>query len=203
MDGGVGQVLDAAVDEGFLTVGAAADGWLHSVGFLAGTPLPTADQFAIDLGSGGGLPGLVLAVRTDCSWFLVDRGERRCRFLEWAVGVLDLVERVSVIHADATDVGRGELRGSAALVTARGFGPPGITAECGAPLLADHGHLVVSEPPEDRSSRWPEGPLGRLGLVDAGTWEHEGAGFRALRRDGHCDGRHPRAWRAIERRPLF
>ena len=46
---GVGRVLDAAVDEGFLTVGAAAEGLVHSDGFLVGTPPPATDEVAIDL----------------------------------------------------------------------------------------------------------------------------------------------------------
>ncbi|MDG2907899.1 MAG: class I SAM-dependent methyltransferase [Acidimicrobiales bacterium] len=203
MDGGVGRVLDAAVDEGFLTTGAAAGGFRHSSGFLAGTPLPAADRSAVDLGSGGGLPGLVLATRTDCNWFLVDRSERRCRFLEWAVRTLELSDRVSVVQADATEVGWGELRGSVTLVTARGFGPPGATAECGAPLLVEGGHLVVSEPPGGGPSRWPVGPLGELGLSDAGAWESEGAGFRAFQAFRARGDRFPRAWKAIERSPLF
>jgi|TARA_B110000263_G_scaffold42926_1_gene34895 hypothetical protein len=203
MDGGVGRVLDAAVDEGFLTAGAASAGFRHSSGFLAGTPLPAAGQAAVDLGSGGGLPGLVLATLTNCNWFLVERSERRCRFLEWAARSLEVFDRVSVVHADATEVGRGELRGSVMLVTARAFGPPGATIECGAPLLSDEGHLVVSEPPEDRRARWPEDPLGELGLSDAGAWEHEGARFQAFRSDGACGDRYPRAWKAIERSPVF
>ena len=203
MDRGIGRVLDAAVDEGFLTAGAAAEGFRHSSGFLAGIPLPAADRSAVDLGSGGGLPGLVLATRTDCNWFLVDRSERRCRFLEWAVRSLELADRVSVVQADATEVGWGELRGSVTLVTARGFGPPGATVECGAPLLGEGGHLVVSEPPGDGPSRWPVGPLGDLGLSDAGAWEREGAGFRAFQAFRACGVRFPRAWKAIERSPLF
>lgn len=203
MDSGIGSVLDTAVDEGFLTASVAADGLSHSSGFLAGTPLPAADELAVDLGSGGGLPGLLLAASTEWHWFLVERSDRRCRFLEWAVRSLALSDRVSVLHADATYVGRGELRHSASLVTARGFGPPGATLECGAPLLVEDGHLVVSEPPGDAPSRWPEGPLGELGVFDAGAWNHEGARFRAFRSDGSCGDGYPRAWTAIDRTPLF
>jgi hypothetical protein len=203
MDGGVGRVLDAAVDEGFLTAGAATEGFRHSSGFLVGIPLPAAGQVAVDLGSGGGLPGLVLATLTNCNWFLVERSERRCRFLEWAARSLEVFDRVSVVHSDATEVGRRELRGSVTLVTARGFGPPGATVECGAPLLVEGGHLVVSEPPGGGPSRWPVGPLGELGLSDAGAWESEGAGFRAFRAVGACGDRYPRAWTAIERSPVF
>jgi len=200
---GVGRVLDAAVDEGFLTVGAAAEGLVHSDGFLVGTPPPATDEVAIDLGTGGGLPGLVLAARTDCRWYLVDRGARRCRFLEWAARSLELSDRVTVLNAEAVDVARGELRGSAVLVSARGFAPPGATAECGAPLLVPGGRLVVSEPPDGDGTRWPAGPLADLGLVDGGGWAHEGARFRALRAVGDRPAGFPRSWRAIDRSPLF
>ena len=42
------------------------------------------EDLAIDLGTGGGLPGLVLSTFTNCFWLLTDRGERRCDFLKKA-----------------------------------------------------------------------------------------------------------------------
>jgi 16S rRNA (guanine527-N7)-methyltransferase len=46
-----------------------------------------------------------------------------------------------------------DLRGRFVAVVARSFGPPAVTAECGAPLLEVGGRLVVSEPPRTEG-RW-------------------------------------------------
>ena len=207
MDGRVRQVLDAAVAEGYLTPAAAHEGPEHSAGFLGCGPeaaaSPGRDDEAVDLGTGGGLPGLLLAAQTDCHWHLVDRGARRCRFLEWAVRLLELADRVAVIEADAAEVGRGPLRGTVALVTARGFAPPGPTAECAAPLLRPGGLLVVSEPPDDAGVRWPADGVGALGLAPAARWHSGTAGYQALRAVGPCADRFPRRFARQQAAPLF
>jgi len=71
-----------------------------------------------------------------------------------------LGERVRVIRSRAEVAGHDPaLRFQFDLVTARGFGPPAVTAECAAGFLRVDGRLVVSEPPEDRVSRWPSDGL--------------------------------------------
>ena len=170
------------------------------------------EDVAVDLGTGGGVPGLVLATLTPWRWILVDRGDRRATFLRWAVRQLGLEDRVDVQLADAVDIASGELRGAVSLVTARGFAPPGITAECAAPLLAKQGVLVVSEPPETtggggEAHRWPAGGLSKLGLQDLGGWtSHQvagPAGYRAMVRIGACPDRFPRRFARQMADPLF
>ena len=89
----VEEILDRAVLEGYLTPAVAVEGPAHSAGVLRFGPLegvlspsgwsdpygsgvvgPPADALAVDLGAGGGIPGLVLATLTMCRWVLVDRG---------------------------------------------------------------------------------------------------------------------------------
>ena len=61
----------------------------------------------IDLGSGGGLPGLVIGwCRPDLRVTLVDRRSKRTDFLRRAVHRLDLDQRMVVITADVHDLGR-------------------------------------------------------------------------------------------------
>ena len=220
----VEEILDAAVAEGFLTPLVAAEGPAHSAGFLRfgglGDPgvVPGPDvaagvlvaldpaTIAVDLGTGGGLPGLVLATLTSNRWVLVDRGDRRCTFLRWAVRELGIADRVEVHAVDAVSVARGELRGRAGLVTARSFAAPGPTAECAAPLLAPDGVLVVSEPPGDDSgawNRWVPEALDQLGIADIGGWRHGGAGYRAMRSSGSCPQRFPRRFKQQLVDPLF
>ncbi|MBT5206717.1 MAG: hypothetical protein HOH21_04505 [Acidimicrobiaceae bacterium] len=165
-----------------------------------------SELIAIDLGTGGGVPGLVLATLTANRWILVDRGDRRCTFLRWAVRELDIADRVEVHAMDAVEVARGDLRGRVGLVTARSFAAPGPTAECAAPLLAPEGVLVVSEPPGDKVealNRWVTEALGQLGLADMGGWRHGEAGYRAMRSSGTCPQRFPRRFRRQLAAPLF
>ena len=69
--------------------------------------VPDASRLVIDLGSGGGLPGLVLAhgLPGEAHVVLVDRRERSTDFLRRAVSALGLGARTTVVAADATELG--------------------------------------------------------------------------------------------------
>ncbi|MBN2621748.1 MAG: class I SAM-dependent methyltransferase [Acidimicrobiales bacterium] len=148
-DAALDGVLERSRRLGYLGPGSLRVQIDHARGFAAG--LGTPPQRFLDLGSGGGLPGLVLALHWPASQaVLLDASARRCAFLAEAVAELGCDDRVSVVRARAEDAGRRpELRGAFDAVVARGFGPPAVTAECGAPFLVVGGHLVVSEPPGD------------------------------------------------------
>lgn len=160
-------------------------------------------QRALDLGSGGGIPGLALALAWPAStWVLLDGSVRRCEWLAEAVARLDLTDRISVTAARAENAGRGALRGSFDLVVARGFGPAAVTAECGAPLLHPGGHLVVAEPPGGAPERWPAGPLAELGLT-AGPRLVDPVALQVLVLTAPCPDRFPRRVGVPAKRPLY
>ncbi len=122
---------------------------------------------AVDLGSGAGIPGLILAgVWPRSRWLLLDASARRSELLRDAVSRLRWSGRVEIRHGRAEDAARDVTwRGHADLVTARSFGPPAVAAECGAGFLAPTGVLVVTEPPADvAGDRWPASGLATLGL---------------------------------------
>jgi 16S rRNA (guanine527-N7)-methyltransferase len=129
-------------------------------------PLPDAARL-IDLGSGGGLPGLVLAeLLPCCSITLVDRRQKRTDFLRRVVRRLGH-EHVEVREADVAVVARNieagvEPRFDA--VTARGFGPADTTLRLARRLIRECGAIVISEPPH--GERWDHGLLQKLGLED-------------------------------------
>ncbi|MEN9645276.1 MAG: putative ribosomal small subunit methyltransferase [Actinomycetota bacterium] len=121
-----------------------------------------------DLGSGGGLPGLVIAVR--CPGLritLVERRATRADLLRRAVRSLALDDRVEVIADDVQQVAQ-RAAGSFDVVTARSFAAPPITAKWAGRLLRPGGVLIVSEPPEDDPARWTDAVLDAAGLVDQG-----------------------------------
>ena len=194
------EQLERARTLGFLGPGPAADHVEHAQGFLAA--LADVAGRVVDLGSGGGVPGLVVAsARPDLEVVLVDAMAKRCRFLRTAVAVLDLAPRVRVVEGRAEHVGRSDLRGAADAVTARAFGPPAATAECGAPLLRVGGRLLVSEPP-DGPDRWPADGLAILGLAPGPTLA-AGPRLRRLEQVEPCPLRFPRRDGLPAKRPLF
>jgi 16S rRNA (guanine527-N7)-methyltransferase len=89
------------------------------------------------------------------------------------------------------------------LVTARSFGPPAVTAECGAQFLKVGGALIVSEPPEDSGGgRWNVEKLADLGLAVEGRVRH-GAAYQVLRKIHSTPNEYPRSIGTPRKRPLF
>jgi 16S rRNA (guanine527-N7)-methyltransferase len=164
----------------------------------------------MDLGSGGGIPGLVLAHRwAHREAVLLDSNERRARFLQEVVEDQGWAGRIRVVTGRAEVAGRVDgLRGSFSLVVARSFGSPPVTAECAAPFLCPSGLLIVSEPPDSPASdlpdesRWqPEG-LAELGMVPLAAWHGEFR-YAILRQDQDCPDRFPRRVGVPGKRPLY
>ena len=117
--------------------------------------IPATATSVIDLGSGGGDPGLVIAVARPDLWVtLVDRRSKRTDLLIRLVGRLGLRDRVEVIEADVADLPRRFPGRAWDVVTSRGFGPPDYTATHASPLLSEGGILLVTEPPDSDGSRW-------------------------------------------------
>lgn len=188
-------LLEEARDLGFLGPGPVAFHVEHAECYLPA--LHGLAGCALDLGAGAGVPGLVLAAaRPDLVWTFLDAMAKRTAFLERAVAVLGL-DNVSVVTARAEAV--PTLRGQFIAVVARSFGPPAVTAECGAPLLQHGGRLIVSEPPE-RRARWDGAQ--QLGL---GPPVHlDGvASLVVLTQVAECPARYPRRTGVPAKRPLW
>ena len=96
----------------------------------------------VDVGSGGGYPGLVLAIaRPDSAVHLVEPLQKRARLLEAIAADLGL-PNVTVHAIRAEEAGRGPLRDSATLVTARAVAALPELLEYTAPLAARGGWLA-------------------------------------------------------------
>lgn len=132
----------------------------HARAFV--TALDGVAGSVLDLGSGGGVPGLVVAVdRPDLHLTLLDRRTKRTDFLAQMVHRLGLQDRVSVVAADAHDAIRHGLVDFDA-VTARGFGPPVVTLQTAVRCSAVGGVIVISEPPD--GDRWDPAIIEELGV---------------------------------------
>jgi 16S rRNA (guanine527-N7)-methyltransferase len=135
----------------------------RSLGFVR--QLPEHTRQVIDLGSGGGDPGLVIAASCpDLSMTMVDRRAKRTDLLVRLVGRMGLSSRIEVVEADVADLARIFPSRVWDAATSRGFGSPAYTAEHAAPLI-EHGCLLVSEPPDSTGERWTVAEVRSAGFV--------------------------------------
>jgi len=92
-----------------------------------------------DVGSGAGLPGLVLAIaRPDVEWVLIEPMERRVTWLNEQVAALEL-SNVEVVRARAEEWKRGPVLDA---VTARAVSALRTLIPITAPLVRDGGELI-------------------------------------------------------------
>lgn len=201
MNAGLIEVLDRARTLGVLGPGPVLDHIDHAERFVHALEGLSPGARILDLGSGGGVPGLVIADRRpDLRIVLLDSMQRRVALLAEAIDQLGWADRVSAVLSRAETFGRlPDQRGAFQAVTARSFGPPATVAECAAPLLALGGLLIVSEPP-DQPDRWPAAGLAAFGLLAEPV---SPAGLQVLHQEEVCPDRFPRRDGMPAKRPLF
>ena len=121
---------------------------LHLLDALAALPLlPASIEHALDLGSGGGVPGIVLAMaRPGVRWTLVDSVRKKAEALRSFIDALGLTN-VEVLADRAELLGRGAQREAFDLVTARACAALPVLVEYGLPLLRVGGTLVAWKGP--------------------------------------------------------
>jgi 16S rRNA (guanine527-N7)-methyltransferase len=219
-DGGTGSArtaLLAARELGFLGPGPIDRHLLHAQGFVdlaKSQARSTRRPHILDLGSGGGLPGLVLADQwPESTLVLLDANQRRTDFLQAMVISCGFQDRVRVVQQRAEVGGRDPLlRGAFDGVVVRSFGPPAVVAECAAPFLREGGWLIVSEPPAeksdddqtspDESGRWPAVSLAQVGLAPV-EFVRRDFGYQVLWQAELCPQRFPRRDGVPSRKPIF
>jgi 16S rRNA (guanine527-N7)-methyltransferase len=95
------------------------------------------DSRALDLGSGAGLPGIVLAIAIpQCRFVLAEPRRKRAGFLELAI------ERLGLANAEVAVARAEELTGEWDVATARAFAPPVQAWAIGHRLLRPGGRLI-------------------------------------------------------------
>jgi len=114
---------------------------VHIADSLVGLDVPAVGEAAriVDLGSGAGLPGLVLAIaRPEAEVVLVESVGKKCAWLERTVTALGL-ENVRVVCARAEELDEAPFD----VVTARALASLSVLCEYAAPLLREGGSLVA------------------------------------------------------------
>jgi len=95
--------------------------------------IPAGTTRAIDIGSGGGFPGLVLAIATGIPFDLVESDARKCAFLSEAARLTGAPAKIHNCRIEASGLA------PAPLVTARALAPLDKLLALAAPLVAEGG----------------------------------------------------------------
>jgi 16S rRNA (guanine527-N7)-methyltransferase len=162
----------------------------------------------VDVGSGGGFPGLVIAiVEPATAVHLVEPLKKRATLLAEMAAALGL-GNVTVHPVRAEEAGRGPLRESAAIVTARALAPLPEALEYTVPLAGVGGLVALprgsSLQGELRAAAnalrelacRPLAPLAMRPAASATPW------LLMVRKGGHTPSRYPRRAGVPGKRPL-
>ena len=190
----------------------AAVARLHLLDSLSALPVIDGLERAgrcIDLGSGGGVPGLVLALaRPEEQWLLVDSVRKKADVLRDFVSVL-AIGNVEVIAQRAEVLGQDrDHRESHDLVAARACATLPVLAEYALPLLAIGGALVAWKGPisadELRGGRSSAAALGgsEPRVLPSGYDQLGEHRFVVISKDRPTPGRYPRRPGEPARHPL-
>jgi 16S rRNA (guanine527-N7)-methyltransferase len=167
---------------------------LHLDDALAAVPLLAGDP-VVDVGSGGGSPGIPLAgACPDLRFDLLESVRKKCDFLgRWA----EPFGNVSVVCARAEDHARGAGRDAYGTSVARALASPPVAVEWCLPLLRPGGRAVLFVGPSvDREA------VAKAAREVAGDVEESPPGFLLLRKTGPTPDRFPRRPGLARKRPL-
>ncbi len=185
----------------------------HLLDSLAALPLldDLASPRAVDLGSGGGVPAIPLAIaRPDLSWLLVESVGKKARALAGFVeelgirGMVVVAERAELLGHDP------RYREAAGLVTARAVATLPVLAELALPLLQPGGRLIAWKGPlsaDDDELVHGTRAAAELGgalpdVLAAGPPQLGGHRFVRVVKRGRTPARYPRRPGEPARRPL-
>ena len=181
--------------------------WVHVVDSLSGLLVPQVDHAPglVDLGSGGGFPGLALAAMLpDVPVTLVESEGRKADWLRRASAPFPNVRVV----ADRSETLALAEREEHPLVTARAVGALPVVMELAAPLLRDDGWLVAwrgrRDADEARAAEAAAGELGLQGTPDIDVTPIPGVSrhFSVWRKVADTPSKYPRRPGMAAKRPI-
>ena len=155
----------------------------------------------VDVGSGGGSPGIPLAAaRPELRFALLEATGKKCAFLRrWAAEL----PNAEVVCARAEEHAAGEGRDAYAIALARALAPPPVAVEWCLPLVRPGGRLVLyaGEDDERAAAAAAEQVAGRLADV-VPVPGSERRRLLVFEKTGATPERFPRRPGAARKRPL-
>ena len=163
-------------------------------GALAAAEL-LGDGPVVDVGSGGGSPGIPLAsVRPNLEFALLESHRRKCDFLRKIAAEF---ENASVVCERAEEHGAGQGRDAYGTAVARALAAPPVAAEWCLPLVRPGGRAVLFVGPSADLEA-----VARAAGELAAKVEESPSGFVLLRKTGPTPERFPRRPGMAKKRPL-
>jgi len=185
---------------GLTAVADFAEAWrVHVEDALEALPFVTSGP-VVDVGSGGGSPGLpIAAARADLRVVLLESSRRQCVFLEEVAREFGNVE---VVCARAEEHGRSVGRDAYAVALARALAPPRVAAEWCLPLVRPGGVCVLYAGAGDHDLEAVARELGAAAPESASSADTAGRQLIMLRKLEPTPARYPRRTGVARKRPL-
>lgn len=162
----------------------------------------------IDVGTGGGLPGIPLAiVAPQHQYTLVDSTEKKCAFLRAFLSQVDLP--VTVTWGRAEELGQGEYRESFDLAVSRAVAVLPALCELVLPMLKIGGRFLAYKGEKGREElEAAQTSISLLGgkvgkMWDAPTSDGSPACLIIIEKEKHTPKNYPRKWGQIKKKPLY
>lgn len=179
----------------------------HVLDCAAALPLLPREGEIVDVGTGGGLPGIVWAIcRPNLAVTLLDSVSRKCIALEGIVETLGLTN-VEIACMRSEDLSRSR-RERYQVASARAVTASGPLVELLSPLVAVGGVLLAFKGPrvheelEAVGPKWPRLGLGKPELYSYSLEGKERVLVRWMKR-GNCPGSIPRNPAMLEKKPWW
>lgn len=204
-----GALLAQANERARLTGPSDAEGlWEeHILDALMALPLLPTGGAVVDVGTGGGLPGLVWALaRPNLRVTLVDSVAKKASALEQIVRELEVPN--ALVRSIRSEELAGQEREAFAVATARAVAAADSLAELLSPLVVRGGSLLAFKGPSVEEELRPcRGRWGELGLAEPELFRYDLAG-KALCivrwiKEGPCPDRFPRRAGMAVKRPWW
>ncbi len=162
----------------------------------------------LDLGTGGGVPGIPLAIaRPDCQFFLLDSNQKKIVFLEQTVAALELTN-VSCQAGRSEELARDpSFRGGFDVVVSKAVCRLSALIEVSVPFLTVGGELLAYKGPRlDQELQEATRALTELRAEVSGRWDYrlreKSYSLCLVRKVGETPSTYPRRVGVPAKRPL-
>lgn len=139
----------------------------HFLDSLTPLPLISMGNFVLDMGSGGGLPGVPMKIaRPDIRLLLLDSTGKKVSFLNHIILHLKFKNAKALQQRAESQMFQDVMAGHLDAVVARAFGGIEKTLEAGAPYLKAGGKLIVMKGPRWEEERGTGNKIASLKQID-------------------------------------
>lgn len=158
----------------------------------------------LDIGTGPGIPGLVLAIANPvCQFTLIDSKIQAVEFIEECRTVLKL-QNVKTFDGRAEIFARDPMhREKYDYVVSRSMAPLPVTLEISAGFVSVQGKVLVGLSRKNRKLFHVKHFLEKAGLSWTGTHEFGRYCIGEFLKDKPCRSGYPRSWKSMKSEPLF